>query len=200
MRLSGLRLAALAATSCGLLACSSGENNSTDGSGGASGMGSGGASAGSGGTAPVDAGNMGTGGVIDNASLTWRAATLTDFESYPAPGSDECVKYMGCMYEGQFAAFQQPKTEQWVMEHNIASVHEKDFAKYVGKTLRVRKDGMMIDAMVIDECSDADCSGCCTRNAMPSGFLIDLEKYTFQRMGATDGQAEWACLDVDCPK
>jgi len=135
----------------------------------------------------------------DNASLMWSGATLTDFESYPAPGSDECVKYMGCQYQGMFAGYpDQVKSEQWVMEHNIASVHEKDFYKYVGRTLRVRKDGQTIDAVVYDECSDADCNGCCTRNAMPSGFLIDLEKYTFQRLGVTDGQAEWACLD--CPK
>ena len=192
MRLSGLRLAILAAASCGFVACSGADSGSTPaGTGGSTGAGSDGASAGSGGTTPGDAGGFD----VDNATLTWSAATLTDFESYPAPDSVECIQYMGCQYRGEFAAFPRAKTEQWVMEHNIASVHHKDFSAYVGKTLRVRQDDKMVDAVVYDECNDADCNGCCTRNAMPSGFLIDLEKYTFQRMGGTDGQAEWACLD-----
>jgi hypothetical protein len=184
MRLSGLPFAALAGAMFGLVACSSGENNNTAGTGG---------STGSGGAASVDGGT----GDVDNAGLTWRPATLTDFESFPAPNSVECIQYMGCQYQGMFAAFPRAKTEQWVMDHNIASVHEKDFLTYVGKTLRVRQDGKMVDAVVYDECIDTDCNGCCTRNAMPSGFLIDLEKYTFQRMGGADGPAEWACIDCN---
>lgn len=196
-RFVGFNLSALAAASCLLGACSSGSsNNAGGGSGGTSGSGSGGmTAAGSGGTSGADA-SSGAGGTI--ANLTWRAATLTDFESYPAPGSAECIQFSGCQYEGMFAAFpNEVKTEQWVMDHNIAAVHEKDFDTYVGRTLRVRMGDKMIDAVVYDECADTDCSGCCTRNAMPSGFLIDLEKYTFQRLGVPDGQVEWAC--VDCP-
>ena len=195
MRFSAVSVAVLAVASSLLVACSSNSGGSA-GTGGTSGGGSGGA----GGTA-MDAG-PGTGGfMVDPTKLTWRAATLTDFTSYPDPGSDECIKFSGCMYEGMFAAFgRQVKTKEWVMQHNIAAVHEKDFNAYVGKTLRLRKDDKMIDVVVYDECNDADCNGCCTRNAMPSGFLIDIEIFTFMRFGVPDGQIEWACLDPDCPK
>jgi hypothetical protein len=55
-----------------------------------------------------------------------------------------------------------------------------------------------IDVKVYDECADSDCSGCCTRNARPSGYLIDVEKYTAQRFGVeADGEVEWRCLDCD---
>ncbi|HVR60564.1 MAG TPA: hypothetical protein VMU50_01630 [Polyangia bacterium] len=203
------RLAVLAAAVGFVLGCSS-DNSGSAGSGGKSGGsagsggdgnvstgGGGGGSSGSGGTSGADAPG-GTGGMIDNATLTWKAATLTDFTSYPDPGSAECIQFSGCMYEGMFAAFgDEVKSQQWVMDHNIASVHQKDFNMYVGRTLRLRKDDKMIDVVVYDECSDSDCNGCCTRNAMPSGFLIDIEKYTFMRFGVPDGQIEWACLD--CP-
>jgi hypothetical protein len=125
----------------------------------------------------------------------WQAASLTNFTSYPDPGSDECVKYNGCMWAGQFAAVDGKQTEAWVMSHNIAAVHSKDFNLYKLKTLRLRKDGKEIDVTVYDECSDSDCSGCCTQNAKPSGFLIDIERYTAERFGVSDGQVEWACLD-----
>src|SRR5712672_184546 len=188
MRLHGLRLTALTAASCLLLACAS-DNNNVAGTGGNPGSGSGGSASGSGGKSG-SGGATGTdaGFDVDNASLTWRQATLTDFTSYPDPGSVECIQFSGCKYEGMFAAFgREVKTEQWVMEHNIASVHEKDFQTYVGNTLRLRKDTNTIDVVVYDECVASDCSGCCTRNAMPSGFLIDIEKYTFMRFGEPDG-------------
>jgi hypothetical protein len=99
------------------------------------------------------------------------------------------------MWAGQFAGVNGVQTVEWVMAHNIAAVHMKDFATYKLKTLRLRKDGKEIDVTVYDECNDADCSGCCTENAKPSGFLIDIESYTAQRFGVSDGQVDWACLD-----
>jgi hypothetical protein len=81
--------------------------------------------------------------------------------------------------------------------HNIAAVHSKDSSKYKLKTLRLKKNGEQIDVTVYDECADSDCSGCCTQNAQPSGFLIDLEKYTAQRFGGADGQVDWTCLDCN---
>ena len=55
----------------------------------------------------------------------------------------------------------------------------------------------MIDVKVYDECSDSDCDGCCTQNARPTGFLIDIEKYTMQRFGTGDGIVDWMCLDCN---
>jgi hypothetical protein len=149
-------------------------------------------SAGSGGVA-ASTGSAAGGG--SGAQLVWKQASLTNFTSYPEPGSDECIKYNGCMWAGQFAAVDGKQTEAWVMAHNIAAVHSKDFATYKLKRLRLRKDGHEIDVTVYDECADSDCSGCCTENAKPSGFLIDIERYTAERFGVDDGQVDWACLD-----
>ena len=129
--------------------------------------------------------------------LVWHKASLTEFESYPDPGSEECVKYNGCAYVGEFAFVNGKQSESWVKAHNIAAVHSKDSGKYKLKTLRLQKNGQQIDVTVYDECTDSDCSGCCTENAQPSGFLIDLEKYTAQRFGGADGQVDWACLDCN---
>ena len=133
----------------------------------------------------------------DPGGLTWRKANLTWFESYPDPGSRECVEFNGCMWAGQFAALPGKQTEEWVRTHNIAAVHSRDFNALKLKTLRLRKNGKTIDVVVYDMCADSDCSGCCTQNANRggAGFLIDIEKYTAQRFGEDDGQVEWACID-----
>lgn len=122
-------------------------------------------------------------------------ANLTNFTSYPAPGSDECVKYNGCKWQGQFAGIDGVQPESWVKANNIVSVHEKFFAKYKLKTLRIKSGTKTIDAKVYDMCSDSDCSGCCTKNMKQTGFLIDMEKYTVARFGVSDGVVEWTCLD-----
>jgi len=116
---------------------------------------------------------------------TWKKANLTNFTSYPAPNSEECIKYNGCKWAGYFAFVNGKQSESWVKSHNIAAVHEKDASKYRLKTLRLRKGGKQIDVKVYDMCSDSDCSGCCTKNANKNGykFLIDIEKYTKQRFG-----------------
>jgi hypothetical protein len=143
-----------------------------------------------GGTAGAAAGS---GGTISQ----WHSASLTNFTSYPDPGSEECIEFNGCMWAGEFAGLDGKQTEEWVMSHNIVAVHSKDFDAYKLKTLRLRKDGKEIDVTVYDECADSDCSGCCTQNAKPSGFLIDVEHYTSQRFGVSDGQVQWACLDCN---
>ena len=223
MRSSALRSTALGLVPLLLLACGGAGGgtpgpgsggSSGGGSGGSTGSGSGGSSGGSGGhpgsggssvDAAPDTGG-GTGGKVagsggasgsggSSGTLTWRQASLTTFESYPDPNSEECIDFSGCDYVGQFAALPGVQSEAWVMGHNIAAVHSKDFGSLRLKTIRLRKGAKMIDAVVYDECSDSDCEGCCTQNAMPSGFLIDLEKYTFARFGVADEQVEWACVD-----
>lgn len=123
-----------------------------------------------------------------------RKADLTWFESYPDPGSEECIKYNGCAWAGQFAAVSGKQPESWVQANNICAVHEKDFAKYKLKTLRLTQGTRTIDVKVYDMCSDSDCDGCCTENAK-SGFLIDVEKYTAERFGTRSGTVDWTCLD-----
>lgn len=121
----------------------------------------------------------------------WRRASLTNYESYPDPGSEECVKYNGCKWSGQFYGVNGKKSEQWVASKNIAAVHEKDWRKYGGKSLRLRQGKREIVVEVLDLCSDSDCNGCCTRNLGGDGHLIDIEKFTQERFGSGAGVVEF---------
>jgi hypothetical protein len=178
-----------------LVACAATPPDSgNNGSGGSGGSGGSNAAGGSGGSSPMGTG--GTGGPLPlPPNAVWRKANLTTFESHPDPGSEECIRYMGCSWAGMFAFLNGKQSEAWVMNNNIMAVHSKDGDAYKLKTLRVRQNGRMIDAKVYDVCSDSDCNGCCTRNATETGFLIDLEKYTMERFGSHDGVVEWVCLD-----
>ena len=132
------------------------------------------------------------------ADTVWHQANLTWYTSWPDPGSEECIEYNGCTWAGYFAGVEGQKSEEWVKEHNIIAVHEKDWKQYKLKTFRLRMNGSTIDAVVYDMCSDSDCNGCCTENAGEIGFLIDIEKYTRERFdGNGDGVVEWTCLDCE---
>jgi hypothetical protein len=147
----------------------------------------------------VESTSGGDGDGDDDNGLVWRRANLTNFESYPDPGSDECIHFNGCTWAGYFAFVSGKQSEDWVRNNNIAAVHSRDANQYRLKTLRLRQDGRQIDVKVYDMCSDNDCSGCCTQNASRNGlnFLIDIEKYTMQRFGSGHGIVEWACLDCN---
>ena len=128
----------------------------------------------------------------------WHQANLTWYTSWPEPDSEECIEYNGCTWAGYFAGVEGQMTEEWVSQHNIIAVHEKDWKQYKLKTFRLRMNGSTIDAVVYDMCSDSDCDGCCTENAGEIGFLIDIEKYTRERFeGNGDGVVEWTCLDCE---
>jgi hypothetical protein len=55
-------------------------------------------------------------------SGTWKKANLTNFTSYPDPGSSECVNYNGCLWAGQFAFVSGKQSESWVQSHNIIAI------------------------------------------------------------------------------
>ena len=132
------------------------------------------------------------------ADTVWHQANLTWYTSWPEPNSEECIEYNGCTWAGYFAGIEDQMTEEWVSQHNIIAVHEKDWNQYKLKTFRLRMNGSTIDAVVYDMCSDSDCDGCCTENAGEIGFLIDIEKYTRERFdGNGDGVVEWTCLDCE---
>ncbi|MGY0039676.1 hypothetical protein [Pedobacter sp. NJ-S-72] len=101
---------------------------------------------------------------VNAAPDVWRKANLTNFESYPAPGSEECSPdgYNGCLWAGQFAFLNGVQPLSWVKSHDIASIHSKDAGKYKLKTLRIRQGSKQLDVKVYDECADSDCHGCCT--------------------------------------
>jgi streptogramin lyase len=130
----------------------------------------------------------------------WNKAHLTWYTSWPEPGSEECEDYNGCTWAGWFAGLDEQQTEEWVSQHNIIAVHEKDWKTYKLKTFRLKQNGRTIDAVVYDMCSDSDCDGCCTENAGELGFLIDIESYSCKRFtddGDCDGVVEWTCLDCE---
>ena len=150
-------------------------------------------------TVPVSSGDVPASSAVEPvADTVWNKANLTWYTSWPEPGSEECEDYNGCTWAGWFAGLEDQQTEEWVSEHNIIAVHEKDWDTYKLKTFRLRKNGHTIDAVVYDMCSDSDCEGCCTKNAGKIGFLIDIESYTRQRFNNYgSGVVEWTCLDCD---
>lgn len=127
----------------------------------------------------------------NDCGSAWYRANLTNYESYPAPGSDECVIYNGCMWSGYFYGISGKQPESWVMANNIVAVHLKDWSWLGLKTLNLRQGTRRITAKVYDGCSDSDCDGCCTANLAGDGYLIDLEKYTMQRFGSGSGIVEF---------
>ena len=132
---------------------------------------------------------------IEAAAPGWKKADLTNFTSYPDPGSDECENYNGCQWAGYFAFVNGKKSKNWVKNHNIVAVHSKHANKYKLKTLRLKKGSDQIDVKVYDMCADSDCNGCCTKNSKKTGFLIDIESFTMDRFGHGSGKVDWKCLD-----
>jgi hypothetical protein len=174
----------------------------TGGNAGASAAGSQASEGGRGG-APSSAGaGTGTGGGSDagrgstpceDTALVWKTANKTNYTSYPDPGSEECVKYNGCMWAGQFAACDDKKSETWVSEHDIVAAFP-DFDALELHDLCLRRGGSTLVVTVLDTCADSDCSGCCTQNQGSADELIDVESFTNARFGVDDGPIEWADL------
>jgi hypothetical protein len=141
-------------------------------------------------------GTRATGGstaVCGDASLVWKSGNNTNYTSYPDPGSEECIKYNGCTWAGQFAACDGTKSEDWVAAHNIVSAFP-DFRSLQLHDLCLRKEQKVIVVTVLDTCADGDCSGCCTENRGSADELIDIESYTDAKWGVPDGPIEWADL------
>lgn len=135
--------------------------------------------------------------LCDDPGLVWRSGNKTNYESYPDPGSRECVEFNGCKYVGQFAACENTMPERWVMAHDIAAVFPLDDLAL--HRLCLRSGDATIVVTVIDTCADSDCDGCCTENLGDADALIDIEKYTNERFGVEDGPIEWADLGPGDP-
>jgi hypothetical protein len=121
----------------------------------------------------------------------WYSARLTNFNSYPEAGSNECDQFNGCEWTGQFYGEDGPHSEAWVRQHNIVAVHMKDWDWLGNQTLRLRQDSRIIVAQAIDACADSDCDNCCTKNLGGDGYLIDIEKSTMQRFQSGDGLVDF---------
>ena len=136
------------------------------------------------------------------AGLVWKTANKTEFTSYPDPGSEECIKYSGCQYEGMFAGCGPVMPLSWVQSHDIVSVFP-DFATLKHHDLCLKSGSKTMVVLAIDTCADSDCSGCCTQNKGNASELIDIESFTAARFGVPDGPIQWADLGPtkgdDCP-
>jgi hypothetical protein len=146
--------------------------------------------------------DAGGGGPADcnTPGLTWHSANKTTFDSYPDPGSPECIQYNGCAYEGGFAACNKTESKAWVSSHNIVSVFPNlgKASQGIGALalhgLCLKSGSKSIVVTVLDECADSDCSGCCTQNKGSAEELIDIESFTDARWGVDDGPIQWADL------
>lgn len=133
----------------------------------------------------------GSSGNGDDCGSQWYSARLTNYTSYPDPGSDECLNYNGCTWAGWFYGLDSQMSENWVSNNNIVAVHMKDWSWMGSKNINLRQGSNTISATVYDACSDSDCNGCCTANLGGDGFLIDVEKYTMWRFGSGSGTVEF---------
>ena len=130
----------------------------------------------------------------------WKVASGTIYDSWPKPGSEECVDYSGCEYAGQFSRIDGGEQKcccingaRWldggsgdfacrfpplkVKTMRVAATYDRD-SSLLGKKVRVRVAGRptVVTANVLDVCNDADCDGCCKLNSSNKRFkLIDLE-------------------------
>ncbi|HTA21388.1 MAG TPA: hypothetical protein VK989_18980, partial [Polyangia bacterium] len=141
----------------------------------------------------TDAGAAST-SACDDPALTWRTGAKTNFTSYPAPGSAECIQYSGCMYEGEFAGCDQTETLAWVMSHDIVAAFPDFTALKLHDLCLKSSTGKTIVVTVLDTCGDSDCNGCCTKNKGTADELIDVESFTDMRWGVPDGRIQWADL------
>jgi hypothetical protein len=129
----------------------------------------------------------------NDPNLTWKSADKTWYESYPDPGSEECIKYNGCTWAGQFSACDGKKSEAWVQAHDIVSAFP-DFETLELHDLCLKSGDKTLVVTVLDTCGDGDCGGCCTQNQGNADELIDIESYTNERWGVDDGPIQWADL------
>jgi hypothetical protein len=130
----------------------------------------------------------------DSPGLVWKSANKTNYTSYPVPGSEECIKFNGCFWQGKFntCGDMLVKSKQWVMTHNIVALFP--LGNYGLHNLCLRSGGKTIEVTAFDTCGDSDCSGCCTQNKGKADALVDIESFTNKRWGVGDGSIQWADL------
>lgn len=133
--------------------------------------------------------------ISQDCGTEWRSANLTYYSSYPDPNDFECRTASECPWMGKFKGVQDKQPESWVKQNNIIAVHSRDYEWLKGKTIKIKQDEKEINATVYDECSDADCKGCCSANLGNENFLIDMEKNTMLRFGNHYGSVQWQICD-----
>lgn len=149
---------------------------------------------GSGGSSGGAGGSSGGGTGCDTPGLVWHSGNKTNFTSYPEPGSEECIKFSGCQFEGLFAGCPDKRPLSWVMSHNIVAAFPNFNALALHDLCLRSSNNKTIVVTVLDTCGDNDCDGCCTQNRGDAEALIDVESFTDARWGVPDGRIQWADL------
>jgi len=143
----------------------------------------------------------------------WMVASWTTYTSYapccqespnydPSADTTECTLYSACDYLGQFA-YSEPKSFDFVKSNNIVAFFSRhgDNESFANKKIRISSGGKTVEAEVLDTCGDNDCDGCCTTNARPSGYLIDMEYWTVvNNFGSADAAVGQVCWQLVEPK
>eukprot|EP00798_Chlamydomonas_sp_ICE-L_P023707 gene23707-9249_t len=132
----------------------------------------------------------------------WSPAVGTIYDSWPKPGTVECVDYSGCHWAGQFSTVTAGPAkgpcapgakmlnggtgvvecrwpEETVRSWSMASTYSRD-PSLLQKKLEVMVEGStkVVTVQVLDVCADSDCEGCCKSNTGDRKWkLIDLEKW-----------------------
>jgi len=147
-----------------------------------------------------------------NCPTGWKSASWTWFQSYApcckdSPNYDpdyptlECDLYSACRYLGQFAYSSGTRDYDYVSKNNIIAFFSThgDNKSYGNKQIKIKAGSKTITASVLDTCGDSDCDGCCSKNAAPSGYLVDMESHTVERyFGSLDeayGEVCWKLVD-----
>ncbi|KAG2491580.1 hypothetical protein HYH03_010147 [Edaphochlamys debaryana] len=154
----------------------------------------------------------------------WFPAVGTIYDSWPKPGSKECVDYSGCQWAGQFfkidggsgpcingaqwldggngdyaCRFPESTVRSW----SIAATYMLD-DRLLGRKLQVMVENRPAVTTVVnvrDVCSDDDCDGCCAANTGGATWrLIDIEKWPASTLlGFNPSSGSFDINNVDIP-
>lgn len=183
------------------------------------------------GTSPSGTSPSGTSSPTSGGSSTsgcpagWAAANGSIYSSWPMPGSQECVKYEGCRWAGQFSAISAtgsggkcasgaakisggngtPKecrfTPETVKSMRVASTTVKDFARLKGKKVEVFIEGrpqVKTTVTIRDNCNDKDCKddNCSGTYSGCCSKNSDNGKYLLLDLEASAGASDLLGIDL----
>lgn len=139
------------------------------------------------------------------------SASMTFYESLPecCPGTSnynpnadttECDEDNACHWYGQLAYVDGTKDLSYFQTNNIVSlfsIASGSASPYNGQYITITKPGYpAFTALVADTCADSDCGGCCTTNAHPNQWLVDVEYWTAVRnLNASTSSIDCAACD-----
>lgn len=70
--------------------------------------------------------------------------------------------------------------------------------RYAGKNITLWVGGVEVTAIIADTCANSDCGNCCSKNARPSGYLVDMEYWTvINTFGSVDAATGSIYFSVD---